>query len=740
MDFNTITGIIGGISNMIQNNVETIEVPASTIMGRWFQMYKAAVNFDVYRTEMFCPVAYFRPNVVMGEDGFSIEEAYRVISKNGPVETYKKDLNKVGPGQYWMYTEEYFYPRQFYIIKVGPNYSNDSSSVNSSSIYDYMVVTDASRLSLMVYARDPMKFFQNFNKEVVEYLEKAGFGGKIFWNTPRPIYQGSDCEWPSEKEVFARRVLKNQEIAQRSKNERDSELRKNAGGKGSAGIAEMLKNPQMLGVFNLPHAQRFAAKPTVPPELKKYFELDDHALGLVDSVIGPRPGGFFPPKSYEIGRSSTKNLVQTQTSNPLSEVERTLEHFLTGSDSARLPPGFNQGFSLSRGSEDILSSYSSSKKSTDNRDPSSSIRGIPNVYPDLSKPPVALRNPQFSHLIADKIPGVPFIKSRPEVPEGGFAPDGVRRAPSNYLGDDFVTPESEYGALTDEDSSSGGLIGTIINLIGLNGNKETEKNDAANLGKAVGNLIGSNNSPIPAKDMISNVLYKALTSGSVQGNDTDELTFNFSRPIELTSAQKAAIGENLEMIQSLITQPSSPLCNPKPIPVSDFNIDAFMGQWYQVMYSPPLASGPCSMVAYKKLADVNNGGAGTIFEIFEYTSDGTPYVKPRISSGYAILKQSGELIYRTTSNQDDVNVHVIYVGPLNSNGEYSFTILSTNCNYPIYVFARDPVVYRQRHETTVNQILEEMGLVNGFSRLFNIIAPVDNSICSFPPSLFNIQG
>lgn len=119
-----------------------------------------------------------------------------------------------------------------------------------------------------------------------------------------------------------------------------------------------------LGVFNLPHAQRFAAKPTVPPELKKYFELDDHALGLVDSVIGPRPGGFFPPKSYEIGRSSTKNLVQTQTSNPLSEVERTLEHFLTGSDSARLPPGFNQGFSLSRGSEDILSSYSSSKKST----------------------------------------------------------------------------------------------------------------------------------------------------------------------------------------------------------------------------------------------------------------------------------------------------------------------------------------------------------------------------------------
>lgn len=64
--------------------------------------------------------------------------------------------------------------------------------------------------------------------------------------------------------------------------------------------------------------------------------------------------------------------------------------------------------------------------------------------------------------------------------------------------------------------------------------------------------------------------------------------------------------------------------------------------------------GSCSMVVYKKLADVNNGGVGTIFEIFEYTTDGTPYVKPRISSGYAILKQPGELIYRTTSYKEDV--------------------------------------------------------------------------------------
>lgn len=47
--------------------------------------------------------------------------------------------------------------------------------------------------------------FQKYNKEVAAFLEKSGFGGRVFWNSPRPIYQGPDCNWPTEKEVFARR-------------------------------------------------------------------------------------------------------------------------------------------------------------------------------------------------------------------------------------------------------------------------------------------------------------------------------------------------------------------------------------------------------------------------------------------------------------------------------------------------------------------------------------------------------
>lgn len=50
--------MFAGIGQMIQNPVETIDVPSDLIMGRWFQMYKAAVNLDVYRAQTYCPVAY----------------------------------------------------------------------------------------------------------------------------------------------------------------------------------------------------------------------------------------------------------------------------------------------------------------------------------------------------------------------------------------------------------------------------------------------------------------------------------------------------------------------------------------------------------------------------------------------------------------------------------------------------------------------------------------------------------
>ncbi|CAI5456093.1 unnamed protein product [Caenorhabditis angaria] len=538
-----------------------------------------------------------------------------------------------------------------------------------------------------------------------------------------------------------------------------------------------------LDAFALPSAQRYAPKPTVPPEFSKYFELDGHARELVDSLLGPRPGGLFPEKTFEIGEPVSTG-GNNQPTHVVSKLERTLESFFTAPEQPAgqaLPPGFGSGFSLLNNNKaltqfgDIRRSPEAKPETKEAEDEvegsgeaKSSIGGIPKIFPKLPKAPVNEPDPNIYKkptisVSNQEAAAIPSILTAPSVPEGGFLPQSdIRRSPesvsevSHSIDDksDVLNTE-EYGGLSDDSNSgSGGLIGTIFNLIKLGSKKSNEKtsdgkpappslpalDDKNAIGKAVSGLLGGENSPLPGKNILSSMLYKTLTSGSIDSNDTMPLTERKgNESIVLTPAQSAAISENLEMIQNLIIQPSSPLCTSKPEPV-EFDLDSFMGQWYQVVYSPPLSTGPCSMVAYKKLNDVGNGGVGSIFEVFEYTTDGTPYGKPTISSGYSIIKSPGELIFRTTANQDDVTVHVLHVGPKNADGQYEYAVMSTNCNFPLYVFARDATLYKQKYESSVNEYLEKKGLVNGFSRLLNIVAPVDNSMCVFPPSLFNIQG
>ena len=183
----------------------------------------------------------------------------------------------------------------------------------------------------------------------------------------------------------------------------------------------------------------------------------------------------------------------------------------------------------------------------------------------------------------DHAPEIPKIESRPTVPEGGFGPveNEVRRHPSSVsevVASSEPVSESEYGntPLSDENPSGGGLIGTLFDMIGLN--KDHKPSENTDITKTVGNLLGGPNSPIPGKDLLSNALYKALTAGAIQNNGTN----GSNSTLSLTPGQQAAVDEGVSMLGGIITNPSSPFCNPKPVPVSQFSIDAFMGQWYQV--------------------------------------------------------------------------------------------------------------------------------------------------------------
>jgi len=62
MDFQNIASMITGLGHMIQNPIDTVDVPSQMLMGKWHQVYKAAVNFDVYRSQMYCQVCYCKWN------------------------------------------------------------------------------------------------------------------------------------------------------------------------------------------------------------------------------------------------------------------------------------------------------------------------------------------------------------------------------------------------------------------------------------------------------------------------------------------------------------------------------------------------------------------------------------------------------------------------------------------------------------------------------------------------------
>jgi hypothetical protein len=192
-----------------------------------------------------------------------------------------------------------------------------------------------------------------------------------------------------------------------------------------------------LDVFALPSAQRYAAKPTVPPEYRSFFELDGHARELVDSLIGPRPGGFFPEKSFEVASPSfgSSSSSSNAAAGPSNAVERTLEQFFSanpGQSQFRLPPGFNQGFSVQNGNSGTAFQHNKAPQTANvdeevegsGQEPRSSIQGIPKVFPNLPKAPISqgLPIPAVRPVLADRMPDLPKFASRPDVPEGGLGP------------------------------------------------------------------------------------------------------------------------------------------------------------------------------------------------------------------------------------------------------------------------------------------------------------------------------
>src|SRR5262249_33339298 len=113
-----------------------------------------------------------------------------------------------------------------------------------------------------------------------------------------------------------------------------------------------------------------------------------------------------------------------------------------------------------------------------------------------------------------------------------------------------------------------------------------------------------------------------------------------------------------------------PLCpTPQPVSMPNFNIRAFMGQWYEVMSSgggggstAVTRQSMCHVVNYRMLTESSMpGGVGTVFQTVEYA---TPQLalyftskddaRPVFNSGYGVVSRAGQMIYRMSTWPEDM--------------------------------------------------------------------------------------
>uniref|UniRef100_A0A914YS12 Uncharacterized protein n=1 Tax=Panagrolaimus superbus TaxID=310955 RepID=A0A914YS12_9BILA len=142
---------------------------------------------------------------------------------------------------------------------------------------------------------------------------------------------------------------------------------------------------------------------------------------------------------------------------------------------------------------------------------------------------------------------------------------------------------------------------------------------------------------------------------------------------------------NAQILQHL--QPSSTKCNLAVDTTETFNIDGFMGQWYQVMYSSTESTNKCRIMSLHMLNRSNRPyGIDTSFETLEISKNENSFDAPATVSGFGNVHSAGELHFRNMRRNAN--------GPVNRSGFYEYVIFTEDCYYPIYVFARDPIIFQ----------------------------------------------
>lgn len=195
-----------------------------------------------------------------------------------------------------------------------------------------------------------------------------------------------------------------------------------------------------------------------------------------------------------------------------------------------------------------------------------------------------------------------------------------------------------------------------------------------------------------------------------------------------------------EQLQTLADNVTDALLPPTP---EDFDLQKFMGRWFEGINSPRATEQRCIVHHYGGLTKNDKTATFTALKIYR---EGSEFGPVRYSIGYAFRGGNKHAMLQLHSSESaDAQPFWIYkLGPEGTdpfgNPQYEWAIVSNWLKYPVTVLVRDPDKFKAKYEVEVLRWLEDQGFINGFVRAFNMLQPASYSSCQYADSTFTVFG
>jgi len=167
--------------------------------------------------------------------------------------------------------------------------------------------------------------------------------------------------------------------------------------------------------------------------------------------------------------------------------------------------------------------------------------------------------------------------------------------------------------------------------------------------------------------------------------------------------------------------------------VTDLNIPQYMGRWYQ-MYADKFVLSTFERNAVCMTADYYVQDDGNI-NVFNAQNHGDETGELETITGYATLPDSSQpgklkVFFDSAGPPGGAPYWIVKLGPLDSNNQYSYSIVTDNTQTSLFVLARDVAQFNSDYDAEVKEFLQN----NGFTGFRNSPIPTtQNDQCAYRP-------